>query len=68
MTAQRLVKAYVDLDGSLMVEVHPCYPAERARMATEAERRSSMRVGGEGWIQTLVSARTLARLEARAEG
>ena len=68
MSAQRLVQAYVDLDGSLMVQVHPCYPAERARMATPAEWRSSQQVGGEGWIETLVSERTMRRLDAQAEG
>lgn len=62
------VRAYVDNDGHLMVEVHPCYPAEPARRATAAERAASHAAGDEGWIETTISARTLARLEAQAEG
>lgn len=59
------VRAYVDLSGDLMVEVHPCHPAERARRATKAECAASEAAGDEGWIETTISARTLARLEAR---
>jgi len=50
------------------VQVHPCYPAEYARRATKAERDASLAAGDEGWIETAISARTLARLEAQAEG
>jgi hypothetical protein len=62
------VRAYVDHDDHLMVEVHPCYPAEPARRATTAERAASQAACAEGWIETTISARTLARLEAQAEG
>ena len=62
------VRAYVDNDNSLLVQVHPCYPAEYARRATKAERDASLAAGDEGWIETAISARTLARLEAQAEG
>lgn len=62
------VLAYVDHCGDLWVNVHPCYPAERARPATRAERIASAAAGDEGWIATTISARTLARLEAQAEG
>jgi len=68
VTALVTVRAFVDHHGYLRVEVHPCYPAEYARRATRAERDASLAVGDEGWIETTISARTLARLESQAEG
>ena len=70
MTTTRLVtvRAYVDYHGDLRVEVHPCYPSERARRATPSERAESRAASEEGWIETTISARTLARLESRSEG
>ena len=70
MTTTRLVtvRAFVDHHGYLRVEVHPCYPTERARRATPSERAESRAASEEGWIEAQISARTLARLEAQAEG
>lgn len=65
MSATVTVRAYIDLSHDLMVEVHPCHPAERARRATKADCLASAAAGEEGWIETTISARTLARLEAR---
>ena len=60
----RQVPAYVDPDGSLMVQIHPMFPCERARKATRKERLLDAASGDEGWFLAEVSARTMAKLES----
>jgi hypothetical protein len=60
------VRAYVSYDNTLMVDVGT--DNLPARAATKEERDASMAAGPEGWIETTISARTLARLQAQAEG
>lgn len=57
------VFAYVDGNDDLMVQVHPSYPAERARAATQSEIELSALRGEEGWIMTMVDSAIMARLE-----
>lgn len=49
------VRAFVNLDDGLYVEVDPLHPAVWARNATSVEIQQSDEAGVEGWIETQIS-------------